>query len=245
MIEQMPAGGGRRGRPQRHRALHQLGIHPDLVGERARHRAHDRGIRPRPAAPLPEGAAMTAGVPVQGGEATSQSWTGRLAAGGQDAAARAAAARPPARLRRVVDLRVRRAHARRARGRPRLGRSSHWRARRGGTRRGVGHFVNSAPPLERGAVLLLHGHPPVGEVLHGRVARRPGADLGDRRVAFLVSIGDGVHRLPLQTELRLAVDRHAGQGRAQLRRDRRVLQRPRLRSDAALARHPAAARSSR
>ena len=50
-----------------------------------------------------------------------------------------------------------------------------------------------------------------------------------------------VHRLPVAVELRLAVDLDPGQGRPELRRDRRGVQRARHRSDAAVARHAAAA----
>ena len=64
-------------------------------------------------------------------------------------------------------------------------------------------------------------------------------------VAFLVSIGDGLHRLPLPAELRLAVDRHPGQGRHQRHRRRGVLQRPQLRPDADVAHRAAPARRRR
>ncbi len=53
---------------------------------------------------------------------------------------------------------------------------------------------------------------------------------------------DRVHRLPEPAELRLAMDRRAGEGRPQRLRRRLVLQRPQLRADAALARPAAAAR---
>ena len=51
-----------------------------------------------------------------------------------------------------------------------------------------------------------------------------------------------LHRLSLAAELRLAVDRERGQGRAELGRNRRLLQRHRLRPDVHLPRHPAAGR---
>ena len=63
-------------------------------------------------------------------------------------------------------------------------------------------------------------------------------------IAFLGSIGTAFTGYLSQTELRLAVDLHPGQGRPELGRHRRVVQRAQLRPDAAVARHAAAAASS-
>ena len=73
-------------------------------------------------------------------------------------------------------------------------------------------------PLEHRAVLLLHGRPPLGQVLHGRLARPPRADLDHRRDRVPRLDRDRVHRLPDPAELRLAVDRRPGEGRAERRR---------------------------
>ena len=95
----------------------------------------------------------------------------------------------------------------------------------------LGHFVNSMHlwSVEFFAVMV---HP--SGVPDGRVAGEPGPDLVHRRVCDLDR--GRVHRLPLADELRRAVDRRGGQGRHQLDRDRRVLQRARPRPDDALAR---------
>ncbi len=50
-------------------------------------------------------------------------------------------------------------------------------------------FLQRHPPLGSRAVLLRDGRPPLGEVLHGRLARWPRPHLGDRRGGFLVAIG--------------------------------------------------------
>ena len=50
-------------------------------------------------------------------------------------------------------------------------------------------LLQQHPPVGGGAVLLRDGRPPLGQVLHGRLARRARADLGHRRVVFLVAIG--------------------------------------------------------
>ena len=71
------------------------------------------------------------------------------------------------------------------------------------------------------------------------------ADLGHRRGPVPGRDRNRLHRLPLAAELRLAVDRERGQGRAQLGRDRRLLQRHRLRPDVHVPRHPAAGRRRR
>ena len=69
-----------------------------------------------------------------------------------------------------------------------------------------------------------------------------GAHLGHRRDRVPGRDRRRLHRLPLPAELRLAVDRQRGQGRAQLGRDRRLLQRRQLRPDVHVPRHPAAGR---
>ncbi len=56
-------------------------------------------------------------------------------------------------------------------------------------------------------------------------------------VAFVVSVGRSLHRLPVPAELRLPVDQHPGQGRHQCDRRRRHLQRHQLRPDAHVAHH--------
>ena len=68
--------------------------------------------------------------------------------------------------------------------------------------------------------------------------------VGHRRGDLPGGRARGAHRLRLPAELRRAVDLHAGQGRTQLGRGRRVLQRHQLRPDVQLP-HPAAADSGR
>ena len=63
-------------------------------------------------------------------------------------------------------------------------------------------------------------------------------------VAFVGLDRHGVHRLPVAVELRLPVDQRRGQGRPQLGRHRRLVQRAEPRPDAAVARRAAAARRS-
>ena len=97
------------------------------------------------------------------------------AAGAADATAAEAAARPAAGLRGVLGVRVRRGQPGRAGAGDRL-RAGH-RARRG---RLVAHqpgraFLQQPAPVERRAVHGLDRHPPVGQVLDGRLARPPGA----------------------------------------------------------------------
>src|SRR5262249_7720443 len=106
----------------------------------------------------------------------------------------------------------------------------------------VGHFFNSMHLWGHGALLLLlHGRAPLGQVLHGGVARPACSDLGHRGRLLPRLHRDGVHRVPDPAEPRLAVDRGPGEGRSQRGRDRRLLQRPQLRPDAAVARPPAPA----
>ena len=81
-------------------------------------------------------------------------------------------------------------------------------------------LLQQLAPVERGAVHGAAGHPPVGQVLDGGLARPPGADLDHRR-GRLPGVGRGVlHRLPVPAELRLPVDRHQRQGRVQRGRRR-------------------------
>ena len=62
--------------------------------------------------------------------------------------------------------------------------------------------------------------PPLGQVLHGRLARPAPGHL-DHRCRLLRRLDRRrLHRLPLPAELRLAVDQHPGQGRDQLDRRR-------------------------
>ena len=106
-------------------------------------------------------------------------------------------------------------------------------------------LLQQHPPVVGGAVLLLHGHPPVGQVLDGGVAGRPRAGLDDRRGRVPGRGPVCADRLRLAAELRRAVDLDAGQGRAERGRGRRVLQRHELRPDVQLPRPPAAARGRR
>ena len=94
----------------------------------------------------------------------------------------------------------------------------------------------------------VHGparHPPVGQVLDGGLARPPDPDLDHRR-GRLRGLDRGVlHRLRVAAEVRLAEDLHERQGRVQLRRRRRVLQRDELRPDADVAHRAAPDRADR
>ncbi len=164
---------------------------------------------------------------------------------GQLAAAGEAPARPPALLRLLLDLRLRRRHDRGADRRRRLGDGPRPRRARLVAHRQPRALLQQHPPLGGGAFLLRDGRPPLGQVLHGGLARRPRAHLGDRRDHLPGRDRRGLHRLPLTAELRLAVDRQRGQGRAQLGRGRRLLQRRRLRPDVHIPRDPAAAGGGR
>ena len=94
------------------------------------------------------------------------------------AAAREAAARRPADVRRLLDLRVRGGEHRLADRDHRLGLDP----RPEGPRLVALHrrraLLQQHPPVERGAVLLRDGRAPVGQVLDGRLARRPRAACG-------------------------------------------------------------------
>ena len=158
------------------------------------------------------------------------------------AAARPPAARHPAGLCPVLGLHLRRPHARRARGDPALRRRARARRARLVAHLGGRPVLQQHAPLEHRAVLLLHGRPPVGEVLHGRLARQACDDVDDGRGRVPRLDRDRVHRLPVPAEPRLAVDRRPGEGRAERIRHRRVLQRSQLRTDADVAHRPAAAR---
>ena len=165
--------------------------------------------------------------------------------GREAAAAEEAAAGPPARLRGLLDLRFRRGRAGRARHRDRL----RVRARTG--RLGlVAHqrdrpLLQQRPPVVGGAVHGVPGHPPVGQVLDGRLARPPRADLDYRRGRVHGLGGHGVHRLPVAAELRLTVDRQQRQGRVQRGRHRLHLERDELRPDVHVAHRADAARPGR
>ena len=81
----------------------------------------------------------------------------------------------------VVDLRLWRGH-------PVVTRRGHRHRLHPGDSRApvVARLVNRSlhqlpAPLERGDLLLHHGHPPLGQVRHGRLARRARAHLDDRR----------------------------------------------------------------
>ena len=89
--------------------------------------------------------------------------------------------RQPAVVRLVVDLRVRGAHAGRPHGGARVRHPADPRGLGLVARLVGGPFRELAPPVERGAVLHVHGDPPVGEVLDGRLARQAHDDLGHRR----------------------------------------------------------------
>src|SRR5450756_3172105 len=94
--------------------------------------------------------------------------------------------------------------------------------------------------LVRPALLLLHGHPPVRQVLDGSLARQPREDL-DHRHAHVRRLGRcGPDRLRGADELRLAVDRLPGQGRPQRDRSRILVQRREPRPEPAHPRVPAA-----
>ena len=85
-------------------------------------------------------------------------------------------------------------------------------------------FLQQPPPVERRGLHGLHGHPPVGQVLDGRLAGQADTHLGHRR-RRLRGLGRRVlHRLPLPAELRLPVDLHQWQGRLRCRRRGRLLQ---------------------
>src|SRR5581483_1676683 len=94
-------------------------------------------------------------------------------------------------------------------------------------------------PVVGGALLLLHGHPPVGQVQDGGVARGTRARVDDRRGHLPGGDPLRAHRLRLPAELRCPMDLHPGQGRDELGGCRSVLQPPELRADVQLPRAPA------
>ena len=151
-----------------------------------------------------------------GDDADARMWTVTgPAAGAAHTSAAETAARPAARLRCLLGLRVRGGDAGRA-GPGHCLRVRHCDRRH----RLVAHqpgrpFLQQHAPVERRAVHGVHGDSPVGQVLDGRLARPPGADLDHRR-GGLRGLGRGVlHRLRGPAELRLPVDRHQRQGRVQ------------------------------
>ena len=111
-------------------------------------------------------------------DAEARQWTARTERRFDCVPSGPSAARPPARLYGLVGLRVRCADGRR----PGLGDRDGLRARRHGPELVaylLGRPLRELPsPMECGGVLLLHGHPPVGQVLYGGLARQPAADLG-------------------------------------------------------------------
>ncbi len=146
---------------------------------------------------------------------------------------------------RLVDLRVRRAVARVAGRDHRLGHDPGAEGARLVALHRRRALLQQHPPVGGRAVLLLHGHPPVGQVLDGGLARRPRARLDDRRGHVPGRDPVRADRLRLAAELRRAVDLDPGQGRDELGRDRRVLQPPELRPDVQLPRAAAAGRRGR
>src|SRR6266851_2994936 len=100
------------------------------------------------------------------------------------------------------------------------------------------------PPLLVGSALLhLHGPASMGPVLHGRLAPRTRRHLGDRCGHLRGQHPDGIHRLSVAAELRLAVHRRQCQGRDEWGRCRRFLQCAEFRPDVRPAHHVAADRS--
>ena len=89
------------------------------------------------------------------------------------AAAREAAARRPADLRRLLDLRVRGGQHRLAGRDHRLRLHPRSEGARLVALHGRRALLQQHPPVGRRAVLLRDGRPPVGQVLDGRLARRP------------------------------------------------------------------------
>ena len=168
-------------------------------------------------------------------------WTGRLRRWAlRTLPAGQAPARPSARLRGLVDLRLRRRLA----GHPGTGHRLGIPHRLGGPdwwhTNPVGHFFNS---MHLWSVELFMAF--WSSTCGGSSGWRPGA--ARRRatwitgvVAFLAVDRRVLHRLPLPAELRLAVDLDQRQGRLQRRRGGRLLQPHELRPDAAVARgaHP-------
>ena len=155
---------------------------------------------------------------------------------------RPSAPRPPARLHGLVDLCLRRAD----RGRPGMGHHHRLRPRRHGAelvaRLVRGTLRELAPPVERRGVLLLHGDPSLGQVLHGGLAGEPPTDLGHRGHLISRVGGRRLHRLPHPAELRFTVDLDPGQRRHQRHRGRGLLERSELWADAHVAHRPAADR---
>ena len=161
---------------------------------------------------------------------------------GGGSSAPATHARPAACLRGLVDLCLRRAHPRRPRG----GDPDRNRPRRHGSHV-VAHLDHRSvrqlpPPVERRGLLLHHGRPPLGQVLHGRLARQAPGHLDHRRGVVRGVGGSRLYRLPVPAELRQPVDQHPSQGRDQLDRRRGHIQRDQFRADAHVAHRPAAPR---
>ena len=247
-----------RSQPQRARSLpalvdlHRLGSQPGP------HRRDGRHLRRSAAHPVPRSRPHASGCPGReapdgetpsasptepvivgvdlGDDADAAMWTSRVRRGVlRRAPAGQAPSRPPARLRRLVDLRVRRGQP----GHPGPGDPLGHRHRPRRPRL-VAHqpgrpLLQQPAPVERRGLHGLHGHPPVGQVLDGRLAGQAGHDLDHRR-GGVRGLGRRVlHRLPVPAELRLPVDLDQRQGRLQRRRRRRLLQPHELRPDADVA----------
>ena len=162
------APGARRLQPRQPRPLRQLALLPDVGGEHRRDPADDRRVRRGDRPPVPAGGASADEQPSR---SRGCGPTG-CASGRSARCRREAAPRPPAGLRGLVDLRLRRRHDRGAgRGR-RLGRDPRPQGTGVVARLRRRALLQQHPSVGRGALLLRHGHPPVGQVLHGRLARR-------------------------------------------------------------------------
>ena len=167
-------------------------------------------------------------------------WTTGCASARSGAATGEAPPRPPARLCVLLDLRLRRRTIAALVVVIASGVILGLRGRNGGTspRSAGSSTASTSGPLSSSSSRWSSTS---GKVLHGRLARRARPHLGDRRDRLPGRDRRRLHRLPLPAELRLTVDRQLGQGRAELGRDRLLLQRRRLRPDVHVPRHPSAA----
>ena len=229
-LRRSPCRDSTAGRRERASQLCGVGLALHLGTESDRDLGHDPALRVGHRASVPEGSAeqMTTTRPDLRGRARRQSLDVDVSPApglDVDASAGQAPAGSAARLRRLVDLRLRSAHAGGVLGDlaapvsilsfagPAWYHTS-----------SVGQVHQQLALLERAVVLHLHGHPPVGEVLDGRLARPSSADLDDRRGVLPGLARHRLHRLPGADQLRLAVDLVRGQGRAERGRYRRLLQ---------------------
>ena len=235
-----------RGEPRR------TGTVPPLVdlhgvgGQPRAHRRHGRHLwcRPRPAVPRPPRGARRGAWARPGGPAPHsgrgsehRSHVDRPAPdpGGPNAAAGQAAPRPPAGLRGVLGLCVRRRQPGDPGGGHLVGRGHRPRRRRLVAHQPGRALLQQPAPLERRAVHGVPGHPPVGQVLDGGLAGQAHRHLGHRCRRLRRVDRRVLHRLPVPAELRLPVDLDQREGRHQLDWSRRVLQPLELRPDVALA----------